>query len=273
MAPTNRNRLNISFSPPISLYTMSTTSSHKAINNKRKRQAVVADADQAELERHYKFVLPSNDRAASGFSSTVPPTTSSSWQERMVRHYHQHLYKEYVIADLSFAAEQKLGLRWRTEQDVAVGKGSVTCGNKHCPSYDITITSSRSTTIETNKLHAAITANAPVSKAEAAERLRLMSELKYGDDQMDYEVPFTYSEGDDQSKTELVKLRLCAKCAPLLFLSKSSKDPCLAARGILGARNTDEDASVSTTSTDESDKGRKRRVKKRKKRHKKKHRR
>jgi hypothetical protein len=45
----------------------------------------------------------------------------------------------------------------------------------------------------------------------------------------DYEVPFTYQE-HGTSKSELVKLRLCLRCAPLLFRTKDPIDYALAAR-------------------------------------------
>jgi protein FRA10AC1 len=53
-----------------------------------------------------------------------------SWQDRMVRHYHEGLYKEYALADLSCPG--RLGLRWRTKQEVIDGRGDQSCGNKRC---------------------------------------------------------------------------------------------------------------------------------------------
>ena len=53
----------------------------------------------------------------------------------MVQHYHTHLYKEYVLADLSRVNDHnggKIGLRWRTEKEVANGRGFNCCGNLMC---------------------------------------------------------------------------------------------------------------------------------------------
>ena len=88
---------------------------------------VVSAVDHDELRRHYKFVLPEKGGETEGSRS------SSTWQDRMVQHYHSHLYKEYAIVDLSVPA--RIGLRFRTKTEVVAGKGVETCGNKHCPSY------------------------------------------------------------------------------------------------------------------------------------------
>lgn len=185
---------------------------------RRRRDAATDAAECAELARHYQFV-PAAPPPPGGDGRAT--TTTTTWQERMVRHYHQHLYKEYVLADLRCASEGRLGLRWRTAPEVAQGKGSRTCGNKHCPSH---------TRPCDKDLPPAIAANEPSSKRERAERQRLL-QMSYGDDQTEFEVPFSYHEHGHE-KTELVKLRLCAKCAPLLCLSKGKRDPCLMARGI-----------------------------------------
>ena len=59
-----------------------------------------------------------------------------SWEARMARRYYAKLFKEYCIADLSRYKEQKIGMRWRVEKEVVVGKGQFTCGNKRCDARD-----------------------------------------------------------------------------------------------------------------------------------------
>jgi protein FRA10AC1 len=122
---------------------------------------VVSAADHALLEEKYEF-LPSDKK----------PT---SWQDRMVERYHDGLYKEFALADLSRPG--KLGLRWRTRQEVVEGRGERTCGNKKC---------------------------------QVAEDLIAL------------EVPFSYVE-DGVSKKEMVKLRLCPLCKPLVETKSSRK--------------------------------------------------
>jgi protein FRA10AC1 len=57
---------------------------------------------------------------------------NQTWERRMAMKYYQRLFKEYALADLSRCKEGKVGLRWRTEQEVLAGKGQFTCGNKRC---------------------------------------------------------------------------------------------------------------------------------------------
>ncbi|KAL3943058.1 MAG: hypothetical protein SGBAC_002835 [Bacillariaceae sp.] len=85
---------------------------------------VVTDADQAILEEKYEFVPTEKGQ--------------TSWQDRMVERYQSGLYKEYALADLSRPG--KVGLRWRTKQEVLEGIGERTCGNKACMATDRLIT-------------------------------------------------------------------------------------------------------------------------------------
>jgi protein FRA10AC1 len=57
------------------------------------------------------------------------------WKIRMSRKYYDQLYKEIAIADLSLSKEGKIGIRWRTEQEVINKKGTNICGEKRCSQY------------------------------------------------------------------------------------------------------------------------------------------
>eukprot|EP00299_Pterocystis_sp_00344_P011656 c5478_g1_i1.p1 GENE.c5478_g1_i1~~c5478_g1_i1.p1 ORF type:complete len:173 (+),score=31.69 c5478_g1_i1:541-1059(+) len=50
----------------------------------------------------------------------------------MARKYFDKLFKEYAIVDLSHYKEGKIGMRWRVEKEVMVGKGQFVCGAKVC---------------------------------------------------------------------------------------------------------------------------------------------
>jgi len=126
----------------------------------------------------------------------------------MVNHYHSHLYKEYVLADLTRAPSQ-LGLRWRTQQEVENGRGHATCGNKHCPGGNQALEASASQSL----LSGYYKSPRPTNNEEEE---KLLEKLPHGIGLHDFEVPFTYPE-QGETKTELVKLRLCLKCSPLLF--------------------------------------------------------
>ena len=70
----------------------------------------------------------------------------------------------------------QIGLRWRVKQEVLEGRGELSCGNLHC------------------------------SEDRSARR---------SDELVTMEIPFSYKE-KGVSKKELVKLRLCPTCAPLV---------------------------------------------------------
>lgn len=50
----------------------------------------------------------------------------------MARKFYNKLFKEFALADLSKYREGKVGLRWRTEAEVEMGKGHLSCGGLHC---------------------------------------------------------------------------------------------------------------------------------------------
>lgn len=163
----------------------------------RKITNLTSAADHAELEKHYTFV-PSDQK-------------KNTWQERMVNHYHSHLYKEYVLADMSRAPAQ-LGLRWRTQQEVQNGRGHSSCGNKHCPGGSETKSLSKAAQFLLESYY-----QSPRQPDESKEEEeKLLARVPHGIGLYDYEVPFTYAE-QGETKTELVKLRLCLRCSPLLF--------------------------------------------------------
>lgn len=83
---------------------------------------VVSAADRVALEDHYSFI-PSE-------STSKNNTLKNEWQERMVTKYHDHLFKEFALADLSIPG--RIGLRWRTREEVLNGRGERTCGSKRC---------------------------------------------------------------------------------------------------------------------------------------------
>ncbi|ELU18618.1 hypothetical protein CAPTEDRAFT_105775, partial [Capitella teleta] len=53
-------------------------------------------------------------------------------EKRLAKKYHDKLFKEYCIADLSRYKENKIAMRWRIEKELVAGKGQFTCGNKKC---------------------------------------------------------------------------------------------------------------------------------------------
>ncbi|KAL7498993.1 hypothetical protein ACHAWT_010042 [Skeletonema menzelii] len=252
-----------------------------------------AQSDWEALRSHFQFVLPDEDEDES--SSSGARKYGSSWQERMVQHYHSHLYKEYVLADLSRVLEiGKVGLRWRTEDEVKSGRGFRSCGNLKCQSachnnlpisstekkeaYDAVVRRSVGIGVPENGGKEPLGVVLPLSTSSGAgealdrylkscvrktltsddedsdsfedkrsrkrrkkskrqkrhhkhpgrdvslqdeerDEQKRLSQIPYGVGLYDYEVDFAYVE-QNVSKRELVKVRLCLRCAPLLFAAK-----------------------------------------------------
>ena len=63
-------------------------------------------------------------------------TAGLSWEQRLAKKYHERLFREYALADVSRYKEGAVGLRWRTEAEVFDGKGQFVCGNKQCMEDD-----------------------------------------------------------------------------------------------------------------------------------------
>ena len=59
------------------------------------------------------------------------------WSERVALRYYRKLYKEYALVDCSTSKKEgTIGLRWRTKQEVVVGKGQFVCGDIRCNEVD-----------------------------------------------------------------------------------------------------------------------------------------
>lgn len=71
------------------------------------------------IRQHHKFLWDESD-------------TGDSWEVQLARRYYDKLFKEYCIVDLSRYKENKIGMRWRTEQEVVLARGQFVCGNKAC---------------------------------------------------------------------------------------------------------------------------------------------
>ncbi|KAL3805879.1 hypothetical protein HJC23_007840 [Cyclotella cryptica] len=238
-----------------------------------------APSDYAQLRSHFQFVLPEDD----GDGSTCQKY-GSTWQQRMVLHYHSHLYKEYVLADLSRVSKGgPIGLRWRTEGEVKSGRGFRSCGNLACvqqsqktlsteeeytrraraalgvgvaenggkiPTGVVLPNEEASEAIESylrsceeeerrsrkkranrerrrknqreNKSRGDDdSSQGKESRRQESKEQEQLSRVPHGIGLHDYEVDFAYVE-HNQQKRELVKVRLCLRCAPLIFSGKNA---------------------------------------------------
>lgn len=64
----------------------------------------------------------------------------NDYKTRLARRYYNGLYKDRAIVNLTKYSEGKIGLRWRTKQEVVSGKGMSICAATHCTtSYQLQI--------------------------------------------------------------------------------------------------------------------------------------
>lgn len=80
--------------------------------------------DYDVLRENHKFLWSDED------------DVEQSWEKRLAKRYHDKLFKEYCIGDLSRYKENKIALRWRIESEVVSGKGQFVCGEKRCEVVD-----------------------------------------------------------------------------------------------------------------------------------------
>eukprot|EP00635_Sarcinochrysidales_sp_CCMP3193_P012744 CAMPEP_0118905762 /NCGR_PEP_ID=MMETSP1166-20130328/9610_1 /TAXON_ID=1104430 /ORGANISM="Chrysoreinhardia sp, Strain CCMP3193" /LENGTH=174 /DNA_ID=CAMNT_0006845033 /DNA_START=12 /DNA_END=536 /DNA_ORIENTATION=+ len=83
----------------------------------QRRRGAVESTEEALLREH-EFV---RDEGADD---------GASWEGRLAARYYNKLYKEYAIIDLS--RRGGIGLRWRTEREVARGIGVDVCAERSC---------------------------------------------------------------------------------------------------------------------------------------------
>ena len=92
--------------------------------NSSSRNSLLSESDRKTLEERHQFVRDDDDDEAN----------AGDWGIRMARKYWNKLFKEYAICDLTLYQTGRIGMRWRVEKEVILGKGQFVCGNKHCDS-------------------------------------------------------------------------------------------------------------------------------------------
>ena len=59
-------------------------------------------------------------------------TSDLTWEQKLAKKYYEKLFKEYCVCDLSRYKENKVAMRWRTENELKLGKGHFVCGSRKC---------------------------------------------------------------------------------------------------------------------------------------------
>ncbi|KAI8340565.1 folate-sensitive fragile site protein Fra10Ac1-domain-containing protein [Chlamydoabsidia padenii] len=70
------------------------------------------------LRKHHKFILSSVDNT---------DDSTMTWEQRLAKKYYDQLFKEYALCELSRYKHGQIALRWRTENEVVMGKGQFIC--------------------------------------------------------------------------------------------------------------------------------------------------
>ncbi|CRG93379.1 conserved protein, unknown function [Plasmodium gallinaceum] len=61
----------------------------------------------------------------------------STEKNSLLQNYYNSICNKYVICDLTKYKESKIGLRWRTEEEIISGKGHIICSSKKCNNTDL----------------------------------------------------------------------------------------------------------------------------------------
>ncbi|KAI9306960.1 folate-sensitive fragile site protein Fra10Ac1-domain-containing protein [Cunninghamella echinulata] len=93
--------------------------------NKSKEQSYNPEHDI--LRKHHRFI-----QTYDGDKEKEDLT----WEERIAKKYYDQLFKEYALCDLSYYKQGKIALRWRTENEVILGKGQFICASTRCDMTD-----------------------------------------------------------------------------------------------------------------------------------------
>ncbi|CAO3617659.1 unnamed protein product [Cunninghamella echinulata] len=93
--------------------------------NKSKEQSYNPEHDI--LRKHHRFI-----QTFDGDKEKEDLT----WEERIAKKYYDQLFKEYALCDLSYYKQGKIALRWRTENEVILGKGQFICASTRCDKAD-----------------------------------------------------------------------------------------------------------------------------------------
>lgn len=95
---------------------MSSFTRHQRLMNgyiKQKKALKLSSTDGDVLKEKHRFIRnDKEDEKEAGIN----------WEIRMAMKYYRRLHKEYALVDLSRYKDGKIGLRWRTEDEVVNGK-------------------------------------------------------------------------------------------------------------------------------------------------------
>ncbi|KAH8274047.1 hypothetical protein KR044_008921 [Drosophila immigrans] len=113
---------------PINLDNLSAKERHNYILS----HYVLPTAAETESRKHKRDIDVIRENHRFLWNEEVEDIDTLNWEQRLALRYYRKLFKEFCIADLTRYKENKIALRWRTEQEVVTGLGQFQCGSRHC---------------------------------------------------------------------------------------------------------------------------------------------
>ncbi|KFM83150.1 Protein FRA10AC1-like protein, partial [Stegodyphus mimosarum] len=96
---------------------------YRGATSKLKRDTSHYKTDHDIIKENHRFLWEDDDE-------------TRTWGEKLAKKYYDRLFKEYCLCDLSLYKKKKIGMRWRTEKELVIGKGQFFCGSVHCNEND-----------------------------------------------------------------------------------------------------------------------------------------
>ncbi|CAH7667926.1 folate-sensitive fragile site protein Fra10Ac1-domain-containing protein [Phakopsora pachyrhizi] len=176
------------------------------------------------VERH-RFIRDSNE-------------DNLTWEDRLAKKAYDQLFKELAICDLTRYREGKATMRWRTANEVIIGKGHLSCSNLNCKYHDPSRISSQKATAPSSSKPKPKSTN---EFKDQSSFIKLNDDYNYEDEVSSNEFDkdqikkkktdlqlqelstnFSYIE-EGQPKIALVKLKLCHRCTKKMNKSLKRK--------------------------------------------------
>ncbi len=184
-----------------------------------KRKATYRN-DYDILQENYRFLREN----ASEKEKEKEKEKKENWEEKLAKNYESHLDRSYGIIDLSKYKKGKMGIRWRTKEEVKKEKGLNICGGKGCENFNEKLRKKqkRSLNLSDDSLSVQTSIYSEENGGEGSEMSFGESLSQFPVKLITFQMPFMYFENGEYKKCH-VKLRLCENCGQKLTFSQRNK--------------------------------------------------
>ncbi|KAI5475918.1 protein FRA10AC1 [Pseudohyphozyma bogoriensis] len=132
---------------------MSSSSRHRP----KEKAYVQTTAPETAHERHQRLYRTAREAYSHGRAPPRPATKhdldvlkernqfireegvdpeSLSWEDRLAAKWYSSLFREFAVVNLKHYKSGQIALRWRTEDEVLLGKGHLTCASLRCEYHE-----------------------------------------------------------------------------------------------------------------------------------------